>query len=79
MRASTSVLLVAVGLFVLWLAATGRLARIGQAWEYLNQGTVGGTALPPTGAKPNGSTLPTVAPLPSLPGTIMQTLPAIIP
>lgn len=64
MRASTSILLVAVGLFVLWLAATGRLNRIGAAWQYLNEG---GAPLPPTTVKPSGGTLPATVALPPLP------------
>lgn len=63
MKASTSVLLVAVGLFVLWLAATGRLNRFGPAWDYLNNGT----GASPTTAKPTASSLPSaLPPLPNL-------------
>lgn len=35
MRLPGAALLITIGLFVLWLAASGNLAKIGQAWDFV--------------------------------------------
>ena len=48
-----SALLITIGLFVLWIAATGKLDRIGKAWDFIREKT---DKLP--GSQPNTSSNP---------------------
>lgn len=61
---STSLLLLVVAIFILWLAATGRIRAIPAAWDIIVHGDSATTATA------GGSTIPTLTPvsLPSLPG-----------
>ena len=38
-RLPGAALLITIGLFVLWVAATGKLSRIGQAWDFVLEKT----------------------------------------
>lgn len=64
MKFGSGALLVAVGLLVLWLAASGRLVNLSSAWATLNGEAPAANGLPPV-AKLNG-TMPLEA-LPPLP------------
>lgn len=66
MKFGSGALLVAVGLLVLWLAASGRLVNLGKAWATLNGEDATGIGAVPPVAQLNGSVLPAEA-LPPLP------------
>lgn len=46
MRLPGAALLITIGLFILWLAATGNLDRLGKAWDFVR----GKSDLPATGS-----------------------------
>lgn len=80
MRTATGALLVVVGVLLLWLAATGRLSRLADAWAAL-KGSASPSATTNT-AQSGGSSsvpgMPTAFPtLPGFPG--LPSLPSLPP
>lgn len=76
MRGGSGILLVAVGLLILYLAATGGLSRLGQGLAYILRGTMpgGGELLPkmaPGDATGINPVPPTIIPrVDSIPGLV---------
>lgn len=66
-------LLVVVGLGVLWLAVTGRLDRLSEAWQHIKDNTkytpAGGGGISNPGAPTKPSTI-ILSSFPGLPGTL---------
>lgn len=75
MKASSGALLVALGLAALWIAATGRAARLPLAWGVLMSGKL---SAPVQGNGKAGSVssgtlaIPALPPLPALDGSAMR-------
>lgn len=62
---STSLLLLVVAIFILWLAATGRIQAIPAAWDMIKSGST----TPANGNATGGSSIPQLKPIsiPTLP------------